>query len=298
MPYADADGAKIYYEETGEGYPILFVHEFGADLRAWEYQVRSLSREYRCIRYNARGYPPSDVPRDDAAYGYRHATDDILAVLRALGIARAHVVGLSMGGYATLNFGLRYPEHASALVVAGCGSGAPYAHREAFKHESIQFAAELLAHGTAGLAKQVGSSPTRIQLKRKSPLAWNEFVRQFSEHSSEGSAYTLRNFQALRPSVFDFERELAACRIPTLLVVGDEDEPAIDTNLFLKRTMACSSLWMVPSTGHAVNLEEPERFNAAVHAFLSRVDRGVWRQRDPRTLSDARLGLSADNDPL
>ena len=109
MPYAQSRGARLWYEETGTGYPIIFVHEFGADLREWEQQVRWFSREYRCIRFNARGYPPSDVPESDELYGYEHAADDIGAVLDALDIEKAHVVGLSMGAYATLQFGLRHP---------------------------------------------------------------------------------------------------------------------------------------------------------------------------------------------
>ena len=118
MPYVDATGAKLYFEESGYGYPIIFIHEFASDIRGWEVQVRHFSRAYRCIAYNARGYPPSDVPEDAALYGWEFAVDDIAAVMRGLRIERAHVVGLSMGGYAALQFGLRYPEKASAIVAA------------------------------------------------------------------------------------------------------------------------------------------------------------------------------------
>src|SRR5690606_34249671 len=152
---------RIYYEETGSGYPIIFVHEFASDLRSWETQVRWFSREYRCIRFNARGYPPSDVPDSDDAYGQAHAADDIAAVLRHLEIPKAHVVGLSMGAFATLHFGLRHPEMASALVVAGCGSGAPREHREAFKRQSEAFAQQLRDHGMQKLAEGVGKGATR-----------------------------------------------------------------------------------------------------------------------------------------
>ena len=123
MPYVDATGARLYFEENGQGYPIIFVHEFGSDSRQWEAQVRYFSRSYRCITYNARGYPPSDVPEDAALYGWEFSVDDIAAVMRGLAIERAHVVGLSMGGYAALQFGLRYPEEVSAIVAAAVGSG-------------------------------------------------------------------------------------------------------------------------------------------------------------------------------
>src|SRR6185437_13031464 len=79
MGFAEAEGARLYYEETGSGHPVIFVHEFGAVHREWETQIRWFARAYRCITFNARGYPPSDVPRDDAAYGQQHAADDIAA---------------------------------------------------------------------------------------------------------------------------------------------------------------------------------------------------------------------------
>jgi len=109
MPYVEATGAKLYFEEGGEGYPIIFIHEFASDIRGWDAQMRYFSRAYRCIAFNARGYPPSDVPEDAACYGWELAVDDIAAVMCGLSIERAHLVGLSMGGYAALQFALRYP---------------------------------------------------------------------------------------------------------------------------------------------------------------------------------------------
>ena len=125
MPYAKSGNVNLYYEETGAGFPIIFVHEYGSDYREWESQVRHFSRRYRCVVYNARGYPPSDVPQTDAEYGYEHSRDDVAAVLNHLGIRQAYIVGLSQGAYATLQFGLRYPEMTRGLVVAGVGSGSP-----------------------------------------------------------------------------------------------------------------------------------------------------------------------------
>src|SRR5229473_6206529 len=123
MPYVEATGAKLYFEESGHGYPIIFIHEFASDIRGWESQLRHFSRGYRCIAYNARGYPPSDVPEGASLYRWQFAVDDIAAVMRDLKIERAHLVGLSMGGYAALQFGLRYSEKTSAIVAASVGSG-------------------------------------------------------------------------------------------------------------------------------------------------------------------------------
>ena len=282
MPYVKSKGAKLYYEEAGSGQPIVFVHEFAADLREWEQQLRWFAREYRCIAFNARGYPPSDVPESADLYGYEYSADDILAVLDGLGIDRAHIVGLSMGAYATLQFGLRHPARALSLVVAGVGSGAPYEHRELFAKQADATARRFLEKGSLTVAAEIAHGANRVQLLNKDPRGWAMFKEHLAEHSAAGSAHTLRQYQALRPSLYDYEKECAACRVPTLLVVGDEDEPCLDVNLFLKRTMPTAQLWMVPATGHAVNLEEPAAFNAGVQAFLSAVDRNCWKPRDPR----------------
>jgi pimeloyl-ACP methyl ester carboxylesterase len=99
----------------------------------------------------------------------------------------------------------------------------------------------------------------------------------------------LRNYQGLRPSLYDLEANLAKVTVPLLLVCGDEDEPCLDANIFLKRTIPSAGLWMVPRTGHAVNLEEPDAFNRAVQEFFSTVERGKWTTRDPRTLAGGSL---------
>src|ERR1700676_1322120 len=141
------DGVKLYYEETGSGRPVVFVHEFAGDIRSYEPQVRYFARRYRCIVYNARGYPPSDVPEDGEKYAQDRARDDIRAVLDGLGINTAHVVGLSMGGFATLHFGLQYPARAISLVVAGCGYGAEPGKREQFQAEVEQTAQRIAGEG-------------------------------------------------------------------------------------------------------------------------------------------------------
>jgi pimeloyl-ACP methyl ester carboxylesterase len=284
MAYAQSGSVRLHYEDVGSGDTIIFVHEFGSDSREWEAQLRWFSREYRCIAFNARGYPPSDVPTEASAYGHIPAADDIAAVINHIGTGPAHVVGLSMGAYASLLFGIRYPHLARSLVVAGCGSGAANAHRQSFKQHAEQMAQEFLEKGSAVAANNLGLGATRIQLQNKDPRSWQEFVDHLSQHSAQGSAMTLRHYQAERPSLYDFEDELKSMTIPVLLAVGDEDEPCLDINLYLKRTIHSSGLWIAPRTGHAINLEEPAAFNAAVQAFLSSVERGRWGLRDPRSL--------------
>ena len=121
MHITTRDGVKLYVEEAGQGTPILFIHEFGGNYDAWEPQMRRFSRRHRCITYAARGYKPSDIPTDLEQYSQRIAVEDALAVLDALGIEKAHIVGLSMGGFATAHFGLIAPERALSLTIAGAG---------------------------------------------------------------------------------------------------------------------------------------------------------------------------------
>jgi pimeloyl-ACP methyl ester carboxylesterase len=292
MPYAPSAGAKLYYEEAGAGYPLLFVHEFAGDHRSWEAQLRFFARRYRCIAYNARGYPPSDVPEDVNSYRQEQQADDAAAVLDHLKIERAHVVGLSMGAFATLHFGLRHAKRASALVTAGIGSGAPKEQRPRFQADSLAGAGRFERDGSNVVAEQMALGPARVQLLNKDPRGWEEEKRYLAEHSAKGAALTLRGYQATRPSLYDLADPIARMTIPTLIIAGDEDEPCLDASLWLKRTMPFSGLAMLPKTGHCVNLEEPDAFNRLVLDFLTLVEQGKWGKRDPRTLVTAPFGQS------
>jgi len=278
------DGVRLYFEEAGEGKTMLFVHEFAGDHRSFEPQMRHFSRRYRCIAYNARGYPPSDVPETETAYSQNRARDDILSVLDALCIDSAHIVGISMGSLATLHFGLHYAERALSLTLGGCGYGAERSHREQFRTESARFAAQIEARGMGEIARDYAGGPARVQYEAKDPRGYAEFVAQLAEHSSIGSANTLKGVQMKRPSVHDLEESLAALKVPTLIMAGDEDEPCLDASLYLKRTIPSAGFALLPKTGHAVNLEEPDLFNRLLGDFVHQVDAGRWRLRDPRSL--------------
>lgn len=290
MPHAQSAGAKLYYEEAGGGYPLLFVHEFAGDHRSWEAQLRFFARRYRCIAYNARGYTPSDVPEDVNSYRQEQQADDAASVLDHLKIERAHVVGLSMGGFATLHFGLRHPKRASALVTAGIGSGAPAALRPRFQADSIAAAERFERDGSAAVAEAMALGPARVQLQNKDMRGWEEEKRYLAEHSAKGAALTLRGYQATRPSLYDLAAPIAGMTIPTLIVAGDEDEPCLDASLWLKRQMPYAGLALMPKTGHCVNLEEPDAFNRLVLDFLTLVEQGKWGKRDPRTQVTAPFG--------
>lgn len=292
MPAARTDdGVRLHVEETGSGTPMLFIHEFAGDGRSWEPQVRHFSRRYRCITYNARGYPPSEVPTDPAAYSQQRAVADAVAVLDHLGIERAHVVGLSMGGFCTLHLGLRHPERARSLVVAGAGYGAHPDRREPFRRESGLIADAFLAEGTARVAERYALGPARVQLQNKDPRGWAEFAAQLAEHDATGAALTMRGVQRERPSLYALTAELQALTVPTLIVTGDEDEGCLEPALMLKRTIPTAALAVLPRTGHACNLEEPALFNQLVGELLATVDAGRWTARDSRSLATSTTGI-------
>jgi len=272
------------------------LHEFGSDLRQWEDQVRYFGRAYRCIAYNARGYPPSDVPEDPSAYGWERSVDDIAAVMDGLGVDRAHVVGLSMGAYAALQFGLRYPSRVSAIVSAAAGSGSSPSNRHAWLRETSVLARAFAERGAATIAEKIATSATRIQLKYKDPKRWQEFADQLRHQSGQGLSNTIIRCQALRPSLHDLRDKLATMTTPVLLIVGDEDAACLEANLMLKETLPNAGLWISPNTGHTINLEEPAAFNAHLETFLGAVERQSWR----RSYTSARVAnrrLSLEHTP-
>ncbi len=293
MPYVTTkDDIKLYYEETGDGLPVIFVHEFAGDVRSWEPQIRFFSRRYRCINFSARGFLPSDIPESPDMYSQEIARDDILAVLDGLDIEKAHIVGLSMGGFATLHFGITYPDRATALVVAGAGYGAGQEARVQFELETTEAADRMQSETMAKFGKTYALGPTRVQLQNKDPRSWKEFEEQLCEHSSLGSANTMRGVQRRRPSLYDLESQMKEMELPTLIINGDEDDPCLDVGLFMKRRIRSSALVLLPQTGHASNLEEPALFNQFVGDYFHQVEAGKWRLRDERSMTSNILTIN------
>ena len=293
MPDATTDDAvQLYYEETGSGTPVIFVHEFAGDMRSWEPQMRHFGQRYRAIAFNARGYPPSAVPESPVQYSQNRAADDIAAVLGHLGIGRAHVVGLSMGGFATLHFGFRHPQLALSLVVAGCGYGAEPDRAEQFKAEAASIAETLQRDGMPAFAARYAYGPTRVQFENKDPRGFAEFARHLAEHSALGSANTQLGVQGARPSLYGLQAEMRALTVPTLVLTGDEDWPCLQPALLMKQAIPSAALSVMPNCGHTINIEDPDQFNHIVGQFLAQVDCGRWPTRDPRTLAPSITGMA------
>lgn len=242
--------------------------------------MRYFSRRYRCIAYNARGYPPSDVPDDPDAYSQQIASDDIAHVMRHCGIEKAHVVGLSMGGNATLQFGLDHAEMAISLVVAGGGYGSIAENTEQFRADARAMAGRYETDGSQAVAAFYSQSPSRLQYRDKDPRGWARFREILEQHDAKGAALTMRGVQARRPSFWEFEDGLRQMAVPLLVVSGDEDDWCLDASLYLKRTAPTAALWVLPKTGHTINLEEPDLFNRGLQDFFDTVEAGRWIRRD------------------
>jgi len=277
MPTAKINGVAVYYEVAGEGFPLILSHEFAGTYKSWAPQVRFFSKHYQVITYNHRGFPPSDVPEKASDYSQDILVEDLHQLLRHLGIKEAYVGGCSMGGNIALNFGIAHPEMTKALIVVATGSGTT--GRDTFEATMEDMARRLETIGWKVLAEQYAHDPNRIQLKRKDPLCWQEFVDDLAAHSNEGSVHLMREVIIKRPPISEFEAELKQMNMPALIAIGDEDEMCIDPALILKKHMPGAGLLVLPQSGHAINLEESDRFNQALLDFLAAVESGKWMVR-------------------
>jgi pimeloyl-ACP methyl ester carboxylesterase len=292
MPYAKTDdGVNLYYEEAGTGQTLIFVHEFAGDYRSWENQMRHFARYFRCVTYSARGYLPSDVPEDSKQYSQERAVKDILAIMDHLQVEKAHICGLSMGGFAALHMGISYSKRALSLVIAGCGYGAEPAKKANFQAELEAAANMFLDLGPIEGGKKYTLGPTRVQYQNKDPRGFNEFVEQMLEHPAIGSANTLRGVQKMRPSLWELIDGMKTITVPTLVITGDEDDPCLEPALLMKRNIPSASLVVFPKAGHTNNIEDPDLFNRHLSDFYFTILAGRWTLRDGRSLGTGILGF-------
>jgi pimeloyl-ACP methyl ester carboxylesterase len=277
------DGVNLYYEESGAGTPVVFVHEFAGDYRTWEPQMRCFARSHRCVTYSQRGYPPSDVPGDPARYGQDIARGDVIALMDALGIDRAHVVGHSMGAYTALHVGMRHPQRCISVTAAGCGWGSlpDPAARQAMRAQAAENAKLFSDNTMAKAAAIYADTATRQPQKYKDPRGYAEFVRMLGEHSAQGHALTMTMLQAKRPTLWDLEADLKTFSVPLLIIVGDEDETCLDGSVFLKRTAPTAALLVIPRSGHTITSEEPAAVNDALAELFAAAESGRWLAHRP-----------------
>jgi len=285
MPHITArDGTRLYYEEAGQGTPVVFVHEYAGDWRSFEAQMRHFARLHRCVTYSQRGYPPSDVPKEAARYGQDIARDDVLALMDALKIDKAHVVGHSMGAYTALHVGINAPQRCISVVAVGCGWGSTpdIKQRETMKALAAETGKMFAEEGINAAAKKYADAPMRHAQKHKDPRGHAEFARMLAEHSAEGHAQTMFNLQLKRPTLWEMEDKLRRFAVPLLVIVGDEDDPCIDGSVFLKRIVPTAGLLVIPRSGHNIPSEEPAHFNAALAELFASAEAGRWLAHKPK----------------
>ena len=276
MPTFSSDGVEIYYQVAGEGYPLVLAHEFAGDITSWEPQVNYFSRRYQVITYCHRGYPPSEVPKDPAAYSQDLQVEDLARLLRHLGIEQAHIGGLSMGGTLTVGFAIAYPEMCRSLVIASAGAGSASSDREQLVALWQSLSESMITEGMEKFADGYARGAEREQFLRKDPLGWAKFHAGLAAHSAQGSSLTFRGVQMKRKTIYQLEEEMKNIRIPTLVMIGDEDGPCVEPAIFMKRNIPGAGLAVFPQSGHTINLEEPDLYNRTVSDFLTAVEAGKW----------------------
>ena len=274
MPKLKINDVELYYEETGSGFPIVFCHEYAGDHRSWEQQVRHFARRYRVITYNYRGYPPSDAPTDPAAYSQDILIADMRALLERLEIDQAHVVGIATGGNVALNFAILHPEMTRSAIVAGAGAGT--VQREAWLAAGVKLTDAIRERGVEAIAQSMETAPQRQALRTKDPRAWDEFIAVIRDLSPEGAILSMSQVLATRKPVTELGDQIAGLSMPVLVMVGDQDAPALEPSLFVHRHAPHSGLAVLPFTGHTLPIEEPELFNLFADRFLAAVDSGRW----------------------
>lgn len=272
-----SDGVRLYYESQGAGTPVVFVHEFAGSCRSFDLQMDVFRASHRSIAFNARGYPPSDVPGAVESYSQDVAAMDIVAVLDGLGIERSHLVGVSMGAASALQVAIKHPRRVLSATLASIGTGSDAKPGES--EAAMEAMARLIdGQGLSGLAASMGNSPSRRRLKEKIPAEYERFMEQLGTLSASGMANTMRGVQKRRPPIYAHETSLAQVRAPVLIILGGDDAGCRGASEFLQRKLPRARLEEFPHTGHLVNIEEAERFNNLVLPFIDLVDAEAQRR--------------------
>jgi pimeloyl-ACP methyl ester carboxylesterase len=267
MPFASVNGIRLYHETAGAGPPLVLVHGFACGIRSWDPQVRGLAGRLQVITYDGRGHGISDAPEDPGAYSQARSIDDLRQLLGHLGLERAAVGGLSMGGNIALNFALAHPEMVTALIVADTGAGSDGG--DEWRAGARAFAETAERGGMEAFADMASASPLFARAIARSPET-ERFIRScLMTHRARGIAHTAREVIARRPSLYELEPRLRALRVPTLLIVGEHDEACVKVHAFMAATIPRAEPVVLPGVGHLTNIEAADAFNAAVLRFLA-----------------------------
>lgn len=267
---AAGDGIRLFHSRDGAGPPVLFAHEFGGDWRSWDAQVAVFADRFRCIRFCARGFLPSEVPAATARYGQARSTDDLAQIADGLGLERFHLVGCSMGSYSSLMYALARSERLASLTLVGCSGGPDGAPERSRYRADLQRQIDLLdGEGGDGAVAWLEADGAYRRLDEKVPAVWRAYRDRLRHQSVEGARRTLATLHWKRHPLRRFERALRRLAVPTLLIHGDEDHPLVRAgNDYLAETLPEARLVVVPETGHLVQVEEAALFNEALAAHI------------------------------
>jgi len=258
MPHAELNGIRLYYEVHGQGFPLVLLHGFAGTARSWAPQIAALGARYRLILYDARGHWRSESPREPRAYSQEIAAADLGALLDHLGVKKAIVGGLSMGGVVAMAFYQRQPERVRALILADTGPG--------FKNPQAREAWNRSREEVTRLLEQEG-----IRAFADSPHAAQDYYTPreiLLQLDPLGLAHTNRGVLSFHDSwLFD---QVPTIAVPTLLIVGANDHEFVPATAYMQRKISGSELVVLEGAGHGANVDEPEAFNQAVLDFLSR----------------------------
>ena len=274
MPRVSVNGVDLYWEETGQGETLVWLHEFAGDLRSWEPQARYFSRRYRVVTYNHRGYPPSAVPKSACDYSQDLLVEDLHQFLTHLALGPVHLGGCSMGANVARDFAIAHGDMTRSLTLVGAGAGS--VNREQFLAAQETIACNLERDGIDSLVRSLETMPARATFKTKDSRGFAEFLRYVREHDAAACAHLAREVLVKRKTVGELETELKALRVPTLIMVGDRDTSCIEPSMRMLGWIPHAGLVVLPACGHTPNIEEPNFFNLHVAEFLAAVEAGRW----------------------
>jgi pimeloyl-ACP methyl ester carboxylesterase len=257
---ATINGARIHYERTGEGMPVLMLHAGVADHRMWEPQVATFARHFDVIRPDMRGFGTSELPP-----GRWSPVHDLLRLIDELRLKPAHVVGCSIGAGLAIDFAIEHGERVSKLVLVGPGIGGIH-----FGAKYPELFADADAAEKAGDHRAILEAEARLWLDgpRRRPGYVKDPIRSlfYEMNSNFGSDWNSAPTDELEPPAAERLQEITA---PTLLVVGDEDAPPIfDAVELLMEKVPHARKVVIHDAAHLPNLEHPDEFNSAVLTFL------------------------------
>ena len=251
MARASLNGIEIDYTVSGRGRPVILSHGYGATGRMWDGQRQTLGDRYRLITWDMRGHGQTESPSNPVEYSTEATVADMKALLGSLGASRAVVGGLSLGGYMSLAFYLTHPEMVEALIICDSGPGYRNAEaRRAWNERANERAGNLEARGLEALGGR--SREVRDAVGRHA--------------SAQGLAHAARGMLAQQDArVID---GLASIRVPTLIVVGDQDTPFLAPCEYMAKKIPGARLEVIAGAGHASNLDQPEAFDRVLVSFL------------------------------